>query len=202
MELEKRITQAGCELRAKSEEDGGAVIEGYAAVFNSLSEDLGGWFERIQPGSFKDALGDDVRALFNHDPNLILGRSTSGTLELEEDSKGLKYKIKMPKTRTAADLVESINRGDVSQSSFAFMVRAGGQNWVEEDGKLVRVLTSVRLYDVSPVTYPAYLGTDTSVAKRSLADWKKADQREMQSGLDIDILKKRLDLRAKTHRKG
>lgn len=165
------------ELRAKPDS---RTIEGYAAVFNSESEDLGWYVEEIAPGAFDDVMEDDVRALFNHDPNLILARTTSGTLKLGIDEKGLTYSFDAPETTTGNDLLESVRRGDVSQSSFGFIV--GEQRWDElemmKDGKrwfkTKRTILKIdRLFDVSPVTYPAY--PDTTVAKRAWEGVKKPE---------------------------
>ena len=151
------------ELRS---DDGEHRISGYAAKFNTLSENLGGFREQIRAGAFDGVLIDDVRALFNHDPSMILGRTTAGTLHLDSDGTGLRYTIDPPDTQYARDLHKSIERGDVTQSSFAFQV--ADDDWNEdEDGRLIRTINTVkRLFDISPVTYPAY--PDTSVAARSL----------------------------------
>jgi HK97 family phage prohead protease len=115
-----------------------------------------------------------VRALWNHNPDYVLGRNRAKTLTLSEDSRGLKIEVDPPDTQFARDLMVSIERGDVSQMSFAFSVRANGQNWgKDDDGQVVRTLTNVRLFDVSPVTYPAYQQTD--VAVRSMEQWQKAN---------------------------
>jgi hypothetical protein len=169
-EIERRTLDI--ELRVERREDGPAKIVGHAAVFNSLSEDLGGFREQIAPGAFADAVKtDDVRALWNHNPDYVLGRNRAKTLTLSEDSRGLKIEVDPPDTQFARDLMVSIERGDVSQMSFAFSVRANGQNWgKDDDGRVVRTLTNVRLFDVSPVTYPAYAQTD--VAVRSMEAWK------------------------------
>lgn len=157
------------EIRA-DQKDGKSSISGYAAVFNTLSEEMGGWFgfrERIMPGAFKRALDEkqDVRALINHDPNKVLGRTSSNTLTLEEDQKGLKFRCDMPNTSYATDLMESIRRGDISQCSFGFVVRK--QTWIEnKDEPVIREINDLDLFDVSPVTYPAY--TDTTVAARAM----------------------------------
>ena len=166
------------ELQVMKEEGKATRIAGHAAVFNSRSQDLGGFVEQISPGAFKDAINeDDVRALFNHDPNFILGRNKSNTLRMKEDKTGLAIEIDMPDTQYARDLVESMNRGDVDQMSFGFGVRAEGQSWSEDpDGRAVRTLTNLKLYDVSPVTYPAY--TDTDVAVRELRSFKEAKESE------------------------
>lgn len=139
-------------------------IRGYAAVFNQLSQPLGwGMRERIRPGAFKDTIanGADVRALFNHDPSQILGRNKAGTLRLEEDNIGLRYVIDPPNTTLGRDVIESIRRGDVTQSSFGF--RSKDEEYKKENGEFVRELVAVDLFDVSPVTYPAYTGTSVGV---------------------------------------
>jgi HK97 family phage prohead protease len=163
---ERRFAIAS-ELRASPEK---RQLEGYAAIFNVPSEDLGGFVERIAPEFFAKVLGDDVRALVNHDPNLVLGRTKSqpaATLRIGTDSKGLHYQIDLPDTQTARDLLESVRRGDISQSSFGFSTAADA--WKKVDGKWVRTLLEAsRLYDVSPVTYPAYPQTEASA--RSLAE--------------------------------
>lgn len=145
------------------------LLTGHAAVFNQLSEELGWLYsfrEKIAPGAFADVLTDDVRALFNHDENLILGRTTNGTLRLSEDEVGLYVEIDPPDTQLGRDLLLSIRRGDVNQMSFAFTIKS--ETWENvEDHNVIRTINKVeRLYDVSPVTYPAYPQTDIS-ARRS-----------------------------------
>ncbi len=144
-------------------------IRGYAAVFNNLSDDLGGFREQITAGAFADAIGrDDVRALVNHDPNLVLGRNRSGTLIMREDANGLAVEITPPDTQAARDLVALMERGDVSQMSFAFTVSKDDQSWERTGtGPWIRTIRKVqRLFDVSVVTYPAY--PSTSAAMRAL----------------------------------
>jgi uncharacterized protein len=173
--MDKPILSPGEERRTytvalRSDAKGGKpIIRGIAAMFNSMSEDLGGFREQIAPGAFKSALGgSDVRALFNHDPNMILGRSTSGTLRLSETDQGLEFECDAPDTSYARDLMESMKRGDISQCSFGFTVDTGGDTWQKDAaGQWTRTINVVsRLYDVSPVTYPAY--PETSCAMRSL----------------------------------
>jgi HK97 family phage prohead protease len=154
------------ELRVEAPAEGGLpVIEGHAALFDSLSQELGGIFpfkEKIRTGAFKDSIDrDDIRALFNHDPNHVLGRNKAGTLELKETSKGLKVRIHPPDTQWARDLTQSIQRGDVSQMSFGFVCER--ESWSVDNGQDIRTLEQVRLFDVSPVTFPAYLDTDVGV---------------------------------------
>jgi HK97 family phage prohead protease len=158
-------------LAVEQRDDGVRRIVGHAAIFNSLSEDLGGFREKIAPGAFAEAIGrDDVRALWNHDANFVLGRVRAGTLTMREDERGLAVEIDPPDTQWARDLLVSMARGDVTQMSFGFRVERGGQSWEKTDEGNVRTITRASLFDVSPVTYPAY--ADTDVAVRSLAQWQ------------------------------
>lgn len=163
------------EVRTAQEEGAATRILGYGSVFDSRSELMWGFREIIRPGAFDSVLNDDVRALFNHDPNFILGRSTSGTLSLSVDDKGLRYEITAPETQTIRDLVLApMQRGDITQSSFAFRVARDGDDWYQDDeGVLIREINQIsRLLDVSPVTYPAYQAADSAV--RSMQAWKDA----------------------------
>lgn len=178
-EFEQRMLQAQhCELRAVQPDgqEGAPRIVGYAAVFNQRSDTLGGMFvEIIAPGAFDEVLTQDTRALFNHDPNYLLGRTASGTLRLTVDERGLAYEIDTPNTATIRDLVvEPLRRGDMSGSSFAMRVAKGGDSWHEEkDGLIVRTIYKIaELRDVGPVAFPAY--PDSSAAQRSLNAWKQA----------------------------
>ncbi len=161
---ERRIVVG--DLRAITADGGGVKIAGHAAKFDQLSEDLGGFRERIAPGTFAKTLQSaDIRALWNHDANIVLGRNKSGTLRLSEDSAGLAYECDAPDTQLVRDMVLApIARGDVNQCSFGFFTLS--DKWAKLDGEWVRTLLEVELFDVSPVTYPAYPQTD--VAVRSL----------------------------------
>jgi HK97 family phage prohead protease len=140
----------------------GRTVEGYASVFNSMSEDLGGFREIILPGAFKNALNDDIRALYNHDSNYLLARTASGTLEVKEDDKGLYYRFEMPNTSYGNDLLELYKRGDLTQSSFGFTVDK--DSWRLEDGQHVRYIESVSsLFDVSAVVFPAYASASSGL---------------------------------------
>lgn len=178
--IERRFHTGAVELRAT--EGKGNTVRGYAAVFGKRSSNLGSnnyqFYEIIQPGAFDDVLKDDVRALFNHDANLILARSKGGkgTLTIGADETGLWYEFAPPDTNAGRDLAESLKRGDVDQSSFAFSLTKDGQIWEEKTegdrSVVVRTIKKVaRLYDVSPVTYPAY--PDASVALRSLEEFRQ-----------------------------
>jgi len=134
------------------EENGERIIEGYAAKYETETN-IGPFKESIARGAFDNVLDNDVRALINHDPSLVLGRTSSGTLELTTDDIGLKYRVKLGNQQYATDLYESIQRGDISQSSFAFTIK--NQTW-SEDRSSRSVDEVAQLLDVSPVTYPAY----------------------------------------------
>ena len=179
MKPERRVyALSGLQVRAA---DGTtpARITGHAAVFDQLSEDLGGFREKVAPGAFKRALkGADTRALFNHNPDYVLGRSTAGTLSLAEDLTGLAIEAEPPQTSWANDLLVSMERGDINQMSFAFTTRK--DRWeTGADGLALRTVLEVeRLYDVSVVTYPAYPQTDAAV-REALAE----------EDLDVDALR-------------
>lgn len=159
-DIERRIVDAGLEVRGEGET---RTLVGYAAKFGVRSEDLGGFVESIAPGAFDRAISEehDVRALWNHNPDVVLGRTKSGTLRLSVDEVGLRIETDLPDTQAARDLRVSVARGDVSQMSFGF--RTKGDEWRTEDGVPYRTLTDLDLFDVSPVTYPAYPQTEVSV---------------------------------------
>jgi HK97 family phage prohead protease len=156
-----------------------AVLRGYAAKFNVRSEMMFGFAETIAPRAFDAVLGDDCRALFNHDPNMLLGRTLSGTCRIEQDDTGLIYEVDLPDTDYAENVATMVARGDLSQSSFAFRVaRENGDHWEEmPDGTWLRTILKLeRLYDVSPVTYPAY--PDATVGMRSALVAGQKERRE------------------------
>lgn len=162
-------------LRAKQpaaeEQEQQRTVSGYAATFNTLSEDLGGWQEMIAPGAFDGCLNDDVRCLYNHDWSQLLGRKSSGTLRLSVDDRGLAFECDLPDTDCAEDVACLMERGDLNECSFQFAV--ADQTWDKRDGVDVRVITRfARLYDVSIVALPAYPGTETNLrsAMEVLAD--------------------------------
>lgn len=176
------------ELRLVGE---GAVpkMAGHAAKFDMLSEDLGGFRERIAPGTFaKTIQSADIRALFNHDANLVLGRNKAGTLRLSEDTAGLAFEIDPPDTQFARDLGVSMKRGDVNQMSFGFSTTQ--DKWAKIDGEWIRTLLEVELFDISPVTYPAY--PQTEVAVRALKAVQTSAQ--VSAAWRNDILRRHLEL--------
>lgn len=169
------------EVRAASE--GKPQIEGYAAVFN-VATDLGYVRESIAPGAFTDAIAEkqDVRCLFNHDANHVLGRTKSGTLALSEDNTGLKFVCDMPDTQSGKDVHAMIMRGDIDQCSFGFIVRDEEITYGENE--VLRVIKKCDLFDVSPVTYPAY--PTTSVEARSNEAILNSYNRSIEDGVDGD----------------
>jgi len=180
---ERRLDAANLQVRAADTEPNGEpkpiVLSGYAAVFDeptTLFADANSKVvEVIRPGAFGRAIREnqDVRALVDHNPTLLLGRTRSGTLKIWEDSKGLPFEVTLPNTQVARDLAENVRLGNASQCSFAFAPAPGGEtSRTEQDGG-IRVtyieLTDVDLFDVSIVTYPAYPGTTVSVEARCKA---------------------------------
>jgi HK97 family phage prohead protease len=142
---------AGVELRAGGGKGKPDVISGFIP-YNTRSVDLGGFVETIKPGAFGDTTVADVRGRYNHD--LILGRSKAGTLKLTPEAGGMRYEITPQSSDAAAHVIESVRRGDVTGSSFAF--RTITDEWRMEDGQPLRELVSVELLDVGPVDFPAY----------------------------------------------
>jgi HK97 family phage prohead protease len=163
-DAERRFTSVPVEIRTGSDR---STIGGYAAKFDRMSQNLGGFVERIAPSFFNKSRGDGwpgVVARYNHDDNMLLGTMGAGTLRLGIDEVGLSYEVDLPQAR--GDVYELVQRGDVRQSSFAFM--AFEDDWTTSDqGFPLRTLVSGRLMDVAPVNTPAY--EDTSVGLRSLA---------------------------------
>jgi HK97 family phage prohead protease len=190
--LEKRFST---EIRFETE---GRKIVGYAAKFMTRSQDLGGFVEQIEPSAFQRSLDEnaDVRALIDHNSSLILGRTLSGTLKLSTDSTGLLVEITPPDTSYSRDLMVSLERGDITQMSFAFVTKK--DNWEKDGAVNLRTLLDVDLHDVSAVTYPAYL--DTEVGLRSLSSFlaeKQEDVLDIQKRINQVKLMKLLT-RAKT----
>ena len=179
MKKERRFLP-GDDIEVRADGDA-PTIEGYAARFNKWA-DIGGMFrERIAPGAFVDTIADDdIRALFNHDPNFVLGRTSNGSLRLNEDKKGLFMENTPPGTQAANDVIALIDRRDVTGQSFGFSVQEEKWATKEIDDVSVehRTITKAKLYDVGPVTYPAY--EITTVATRSAEDVYEARMADLQ----------------------
>ncbi len=188
IETERRVLNEQAELRVKRADDGSVTIIGYMAVFDSLSEDLGGFRETIKRGAFRKSIagGADVRALVDHVSYKILGRVSAGTLRVKEDRVGLHVEIDVPDTSAGRDIATSIERGDVNGGSFQFQTIE--DRWSTVDGEDRRQLIEAVLIDVCPVTFPAYAATD--VALRSLSQWQKKNK----ITASVPNLRKRLEL--------
>lgn len=193
-DAERRFTSPDIQIR---EEGDSKIIEGIAAVVESET-DLGWFTERIAKGAFDDVMNDDVVALFNHDPNFPLARTTAtgtGKLDLFLNKRGdLGYRFTAPNTTVGADALENIRSGLVTKSSFAFTIAE--ETWetnADKDVPDVRTITKVkRLYDVAPVTYPAY--KDTSVAARHMEEHKKPNKDYLADKYAMDKDLRELDL--------
>jgi uncharacterized protein len=173
-QVERRFMQQEFRVSGEAEPP---KITGYAAVFGSSADIMGWWTEEIDSHAFDTVMGTnpDVRALFNHDPNLVLGRTTANTLQLSVDARGLAYEIDPPDTQVGRDLMVSMRRKDITQSSYAYIVKR--DQWTDNEDESVtrRILEIDELWDVSPVTYPGYAATSAIV--RSLPTSMPAETR-------------------------
>ena len=158
------------------------VIVGHAAVFDKLSENLGGFREQISQGAFDSVLKDDVRALIDHDPKMILGRLSAGNLRLSVDKVGLRYEVNPTDTSYSRDLMANLEAKNITQSSFGFVVDE--DDWQEDsEGRVIRTVTKMkRLFDVSPVTFPAY--PDATVSKRGFDQFMELRSASINSLLE------------------
>lgn len=188
---EWRTTVEPLELR---EGERGEVFAGYAFRYGALSENLGGFVERIAPGSASKTLREqDLRALFNHSPDHLLGRMGAGTLRVNDTPEGLRYFVDKPNTSLGRDLATLIARGDIYGSSFTFMtVGANGVQWMRSDkGFPLREVREMKMRDVGPVTFPAYSASD--VALRSLAEFRSLPFEEVVAAAADERLAELLD---------
>jgi len=196
---ESGLEERTCKREMRSEGDGRKII-GYPIVFNELSQDLGGFRERILPDAVR--FTDDVRADFNHSPDFILGRRNAGTLDLSIDATGVRMDVTAPETTWATDLLASMKRGDIDQGSFAFRVAPNGQTWTKEGGENIRTLTSIIVSRVSVVSDPAYVQTSmqvrSSIAKRAATPApdvpKESDAAGLAAPPATDLLMRELEL--------
>jgi HK97 family phage prohead protease len=184
MSTERRSLLEPVEARA---DEAGRKIGGYGAVFNSETVIGNEFREQIAPGAFAKALKGDIRSFFNHDSAMILGRTKSGTLRVWEDDRGLRYEVDLPDTQAGRDLAVSMERGDVDGSSFSFRVTK--QSWDESRDMPLRTIEEMELFEVGPVTMPAY--DDATVALRSLEDTRKEVRQK-----NFNAAAKRLSMKA------
>jgi HK97 family phage prohead protease len=176
--LEMRFSVS--EMRVERAAEKPAKLVGYAAVFNSLSCDLGGFKERIVPGAFKDSVsnGQDVRALCDHDHTRLLGRTSNNTLRLSEDERGLRAEVLLPDTSYARDLMASVERGDINGMSFGFQIPPNGERWTKENDYAVRELTQIDLREVTATSVPAYQATELYLRVSPQCEAKAAEVRD------------------------
>lgn len=177
MEKEVRTIPASFEVRQESNKN--PVIVGRCAVYNSRSENLGGFTEIIEPGFFANVLENDVVATVEHNNEKLVGRTSAGTLKIEDSSDALTTENDIPPTTVGNDLIINAKRGEIKGMSFAFRVKSGGDKWEEDPttGAMTRTLLAggcERLYDVTYTCNPAY--RETSFAMRSLEDFKKTKE--------------------------
>lgn len=168
------------------------VIEGYAVLFNTLSEDLGGFREVIAPNALDDVDVDDVKCLIDHEFGYVIGRTKADTLKLTVDDKGLHFKCELPNTSYAKDIYESIKVGNVNNCSFRYTLPKGdpsAKTWTREKGEYVQTINKIdELIEVSVVTIPAYKDTSVEVAQRAKDFERIKELDKLNIALDLDQL--------------
>ena len=192
METEIRSGAESIEIRSNERND--VYAEGYALKFNSLSEDLGGFKEVITPEALKETDFSDVRALLNHNADKVLARSSAGTLDLNVDDKGLKFRFKIPDTTYGMDLAENLRNGNINQCSFGFSLDENGDEfrYDEKENIYKRTLNKIKeVVDISLVTYPAYKDSSVAPALRSLNAIKEEERKRDVEAQEIE--KRELD---------
>ena len=181
------------EIRDGEEKDSEIYAEGYSLVFNSWSEDLGGFVETIKPSALEGSDLSDVRALFNHNADKILARSSAGTLDLEADEKGLKFRFKIPDTSYGKDIAENLRNGNINQCSFGFVLDENGDSFDFDEKRNIykRTLKKIKsVTDISLVTYPAYSETSVAPALRSIdkIEKNKLDREKQKLRLKLNLI--------------
>ena len=192
VQKETRSMSEKIELRSHDDEEN--YIEGYALKFGTESEDLGGFIETIERDALKDTDFSDVRALFNHNADHIIARSSADTLKLEVDDIGLKFKARIPNTTYGRDLLENLRNGNVNQCSFGFRLAEKGDNFKFDEARKIykRTLKNIKeILDVSVVTYPAYKDSHVAPALRSIEKLKSEELRKHEAEklkLELELL--------------
>ena len=185
--LKRQLRTAESSFETREDGDD-LIIEGYFAVFNSDYEITDMMSESIAPGAFSETLGNDIRALTNHDTSLVLGRNRAGTLELKEDSHGLWGRIKInPNDQDAMNTYERVKRGDVNQCSIGFEIQAEETEFFD-GGRIHWTIRKINLFEVSVCTFPAYAETSVSarehdaeeVKKRTAEAWKERTLKKLK----------------------
>lgn len=184
MRRKERLTRSlETELKTRAEQEGEMIIEGYFAVFNKQTELWKGAYEEIDPEAFNNTLGNDIRALINHDTGLVLGRNKSGTLNLKVDSYGLWGSIKINEKDTdAINLYERVKRGDVDQCSFGFNILSEETDW-RDDGTVKWKIKEVDLHEVSVCTFPAYEDTGVQARHKEVEQYKSKQFEQRKANL-------------------
>lgn len=179
-----------CKLKTRAEGDTDKFIEGYFIVYNRETELWPGYFEQVAPEALNNTLGNDIRALINHDTTLVLGRNKANTLDLKSDGHGLFGSVKInPNDIDAMNLYERVSRGDVDQCSFGFNI-GNEEDDFREDGTIHTILKEIDLWEVSIVTFPAYEETGVQARKKDI---------EQQRQRQLDVRKKKLKERLKNY---
>ena len=192
VQKETRSMSEKIELRSHDDEEN--YIEGYALKFGTESEDLGGFIETIERDALKDTDFSDVRALFNHNADHIIARSSADTLKLEVDDVGLKFKARIPNTTYGRDLLENLRNGNVNQCSFGFRLAEKGDSFKFDEARKIykRTLKNIKeILDVSVVTYPAYKDSHVAPALRSIEKLKSEELRKHEAEqlrLELELL--------------
>lgn len=197
MNKEKEIRNliSNFEVRSEDGQEQKKIV-GYALKFNTWSEDLGGFIEIIDRNALNNCDMTDVRCLIDHDSQKILGRTTNGTLKLTVDDIGLRYECVPSDTTYARDLLINMENGNINQCSFGFILNYNNKDcdsWEYDEERSIykRTIKDIKqLFDVSPVTYPAYTQTECVVAQRKLEDLKS----ELEQHKQNEIRKKKLQL--------
>lgn len=185
MDRDQKVTRSvQTELQTRAEQDNSEMyIEGYFAVFNQQTELWPGAFEELAPEAFNETLGNDVRALINHDTTLVLGRNKSGSLELKADSHGLWGRIKInPNDSDAVNMYERVKRGDVDQCSFGFNILQEDTQF-RDDGTVKWTIRKVDLHEVSVCTFPAYAATGVQARKAEVEQHKERQLQQRKKQL-------------------
>lgn len=182
----------------RGEEDGKRILAaGIAIRYNTVSKDVGGYVERIHPSAAKKTIKErDVVALTNHDPNMLLGRTSSGTLRLTNDAEALRYEIELPDTTAGRDTAVLLERRDIIGSSFGFRNVVPPEWSKTEDGRALRTVVELSLRDVGPVTFPAY--DSSEAALRSLADQTGVELRALVEAAEHGTLADYIDLQPRS----
>ena len=189
-------------FEVRSTEEGKTTIAGYAARFEKLSSELYGFKEKIRSGAFASSLKNNIKALWNHNSDIVLGSTKSGSLRLEEDDKGLRFELDLPDTSSGRDAAESIKRGDVDGVSFGFRTKV--DEWDESNPKnVIRTLVDVELIEVSPTPFPAYPQTSVGVrsteevynefkTQRSLEDKSRQEEQQLEQRQQLELEKEKI----------